>query len=209
LQNDIGEQKKNGWNQDIISNCLIEIVEILNSRDWKIVAYEGLKSNDNVIYWNAKQAAEKLGIDLWETVWARLEEKPLDSSSWYDVTHYSKPEHSDEIIDFAIKHLPLDEMATGPRDSMGFGENSNKFGSLDYVITFLENYPRKGEKIILSGLKCPVTRNRNMAIKVLDKWKKENWSPEIEREIRHLSEVEPNKDTKENIERLLNGKELK
>lgn len=209
LQNDIGEQKENGWNQDIISNCIIEIVEILNSRDWKVAVYEGLKSNDNVIYWNAKHAAEKLEIDLWETVWAKLQEKPLDSSSWYDVTHYSKPEQSDKIIDFALKHLPLDEIATGARDSMGFGENYNKFGSLDYVITFLENYPKKGEKIILTGLKCPVTRNRNMAIKVLDKWKKENWSAEIDREIRHLSEVEPNSDTKENIKRLLNGQELK
>ncbi len=209
LQNDIGEQKENGWTQDIISNCLIEIVEILNSRDWKVAVFEGLKSNDNVMYWNAKHAAEKLEIDLWETVWAKLQEKPLDSSSWYDVTHYSKPEHSDIIIDFALKHLPLDEMATGPRDSMGFGENYNKFGSLDYVITFLENYPRKGEQIILTGLKCPVTRNRNMAIKVLDKWKKENWSAELEREIRHLGEIEPNNDTKENIKRLLNGQELK
>jgi len=209
LQNDIGEQKANGWNQDIISNCLIEIVEILNSRDWKVAVNEGLKSNDNVMYWNAKHAADKLGIDLWEIVWARLQEKPLDSASWYDVIHYSKPKQSDDIIDFALKHLPLDEMASGPRDSMGFGANHNKFGSLDYVITFLENFPKKGEQIILTGLKCPVTRNRNMAIKVLSKWKKENWSPEIDREIRNLSEVEPNIDTKENIKRLLSGQELK
>lgn len=48
-----------------------------------------------------------------------------------------------------------------------------------------------------------------MAIKVLDKWKKENWSSEIEREIRHLGAIEPNNDTKENIKRLLNGQELK
>lgn len=209
LQNDIGEQKKNGWNQDIISNCLIEIVEILNSRDWKIVAYEGLKSNDNVIYWNAKQASEKLGIDLWEAVWARLQEKPLESSSWYDVTHYSKPEHSDKIIEFALKHLPFDELATGAKDTNGFGDNYNKHASLEYATTLLENYPKKGEKIILTSLRNPVTRNRNMAIKVLDKWKKENWSVEIEREIRHLGAIEPNIDTKENIKRLLNGQELK
>lgn len=208
LQDNIGEQNKNGWNQDIISNCLIEIVEILNSRDWKVAVYEGLKSNDNVIYWNAKQAAEKLGIDLWETVWGKLEEKPIDSSSWYDVTHYSKPEHSDKIIDFALKHLPLDEMATGPKDSMGFAEEYNKYGSLDYVTTYLENYPRKGEKIILTALKCPLTRNRNMAIKILDKWKQENWSPEIEKEIKRLREIEPNNDTKEDIERLLKGQKL-
>jgi hypothetical protein len=209
LQNDIGEQDKNGWNQDIISNCLIEIVEILNSRDWKIVAYEGLKSNDNVIYWNAKQAAEKLGIDLWETVWTRLEEKPLDSSSWYDLTHYCKPEHSDKIIDFALKHLPFDELATGAKDSNGFGDNYNKYAIHEYATTFLENYPKKGERILLTALRSPVTRNRNMALRVLDKWKQENWSLEIEKEVRQLSEIEPNSDTKENIKRLLNRQELK
>lgn len=174
-----------------------------------IVAYEGLKSNDTVIYWNAKQAAEKLGIDLWETVWARLEEKPLDSSSWYDVTHYSKLEHSDKIIHFALKHLPFDELATGVKDSYGFGDNYNKHACLEYATTLLENYPKKGEKIVLTSLRNPVTRIRNMTIKVLDKWEQENWSSEIEKEIRHLREIEPNNETKENIERLLNGQELK
>ena len=208
LQNDIGDQKENGWNQDTISNCLIDIFEILNSRDWKMVANEELKSNDNVTYWNAKQAAEKLGIDLWETVWAKLEQKPIDSSAWYDVTNYSKPEHSDKIINFALNHLPFDELATGAKDSIAFGENYNKYSCLEYATTFLENYPKKGDKIILTALKSPVTRNRNMAINVLDKWKKENWSSEIEKEIKHLKKIEPNNDTKENILRLLNGKEL-
>lgn len=209
LQNNIGEKKKNGWNQDTISNNIIEIVGIINSRDWKIVAYEDLKSKDNATYWSAKQAAGKLGIDLWETVWAKLKENPLDSSSWYDVTHYGKPKHSDKIIEFALKHLPFDELATGVKDSMGFGDNYNKHASLDYIVTFLENHPKKGEKIILTALKNPVTRNRNMAINTLDKWKQENWSPDIEKEIRHLREIEPNKDTKENIEKLLKGEELK
>lgn len=209
LQNDIGEQKENGWNQDVIINCLIEIVEILNSRDWKVAVYEGLKSNDNVMFWNAKQAAEKLEIDLWETVWAKLQEKPLDSSSWYDVTHYSKPEHSDLIIRFALNHLPFEELGTGAKDSNGFGDNYNTHASLEYATTFLEKHPKFGEKIIQTALRSPVTRNRNMAIKVLDKWNKENWSTEIEREVRLLCEVEPNDDTKENIKRLLNGQELK
>ncbi|WP_047419556.1 hypothetical protein [Cellulophaga sp. Hel_I_12] len=209
LQNDIGEQKKNGWNHDIISNCIIEIVGILKSKEWKVVAYEGLKSKDNVIYWNAKQASEKLGIDLWETVWAKLEENPLDSSAWYDVTHYSSPVHSDKIIDFALRHLPIDELASGVKDSNGFGDNYDKHASLENATTFLENYPKKGEKIIMTALKSPVTRNRNMAIKVLDKWKLENWSSEIEKEIRHLKEIEPNIDTKENIVRLIKGQELK
>ena len=162
-----------------------------------------------MIYWQAKHASEKLGINLWETVWEKLEENPIDNSAWYDVTLYSKPEHSDKIIDFALKYLPFDELATGPKDSNGFGENYNKHASLENATNFLENYPKKGEKIILTALKNPVVRNRNMAIKVLDKWKQENWSSTIENEVRHLQGIEPNKDTKENIGRLLNGEELK
>ncbi|MCL2098266.1 MAG: hypothetical protein FWH23_05850 [Bacteroidales bacterium] len=209
LQNDIGEQKQNGWTPDIISNCIIEIVEIMNSRDWRVQTNEGLKSKDNITYWNAKQAAEKLGVDLWETVWTRLQENPLDSSPWFDVTRYSKSEHADLIINFALENLPLDEMATGAKDSMGLGSTYSQFMCLDTIITYLENYPQKGERIILTGLKSPITRNRNMAIKVLDKWKRENWSVEIEKEIQNLKNIEPNTDTKENIEKLLSGKEIK
>ena len=208
LQIDFEEQRKNGWTEEIITSCLMGIGEILNSRDWSVHAKEGLKSKDKQTYWDAKQAAEKLSIDLWEVVWERLQENPLDSSSWYDVTRYSKSGHVELIINFAIETLPLDEMATGAKDSLGLGSNYSKFMCLDTIITYLENYPKKGEKIILTGLKSPVTRNRNMAVKVLDKWGRENWSTEIEKEMHHLKDTEPNKDTKENIKRLLNGKKL-
>ncbi|MGX7666737.1 hypothetical protein [Flavobacterium pedocola] len=208
LLNDADAQNNNGWNQDLISNCLIDIVEILNGRDWKPLVYDGLKSKNGMLYWEAKQAAELLGIDLWDTVWQKLQETPLDSTAWYDVTFYGKPEHADLIIDFAVKELPHDELGTGPKDSMGIGENYGKFMCLDYAITFLENHPGKGEKIILTGLRCPVTRNRNMAISVLDKWTKENWSAVIEKEVNHLKNIEPNNETRDNIKRLINGQEL-
>lgn len=205
LQNDIGEHRNNGWDQDIISNCLIDISEILDSKDWRALALEGLRDTDNLVYWNAKQAAVKLEIDLWEPVWKRLQRNPLDNSSWYDITQYGRPAFVDDIVDFALENLPLDELGTGPKDSMGFGPEFSKFACLDLVMTFLENYPGKGERIILTGLQCPVTRSRNAAIKVLYKWTKANWSTEIDKAINHLKTVEPNKDTKENIERLVNG----
>ena len=131
LQEGVGVCDENGWNQDIISNCLIEIATILNSRDWKELLHESLKSKDNTTYSNAKEAAQILGIDLWETVWARLQENPIDGSTWYDVIHYSQSKHSDKIIDFALAHLPLDEFATGPKDSMSF---DTRFMCLDSVI---------------------------------------------------------------------------
>ena len=76
------------------------------------------------------------------------------------------------------------------------------------MISYLENYPRQGEKIILTGLKSPVTRNRNMTIRVLNKWKRANWSPQIEKELMHLKNIEPNKETRKDIEKLLNGQNI-
>jgi hypothetical protein len=208
LQNDIAEQSKNGWTQNIISNCLIDIVEILNSRNWSELAVVALNSSDNITFWNGKQAAKMLHIDIWEIVWPKLKINPSESSLWYDVVNEAKPENVDEVILFAAAVIPLKELATGPRDSLGLGAEFIKHQSLDYVITFLENYPTKGEPIILAALDSPVTRNRNMAIKVLHKWGKSNWSKSIVTKLERLSKIEPNNSTKENIFRVLDGRDL-
>lgn len=205
LKNNPEARRDNGWNKNLIAHCLTGIADILNSKDWKTLVYEDLKNPDSVIYWNAKQAAKELEIDLWETVWHKLQANPADPSAWFDVTYNSKPEHVGQVIDFAIRHLPLDELASGPEDSLGLGATYIKHNCLDTVITYLEDYPGQGEKIILTGLKSPVTRNRNMTIRVLNKWKRENWSPQIEKELTHLKDLEPNKETREDIQKLLNG----
>lgn len=209
VQQEIGEHTKNGWTDDIISNCIIDVNAILDSRDWREPTYKALNSSDHMTYWNGKSAADKLGIDVWEIVWKKLLQQPMDSTAWYDVTHYAKHDQADQVIEFALKTIPLSELATGPKDSMGLGPDFAKYQPLDTVITFLEDYPKKGEQIVLTGLHSPVTRNRNMAIKVLAKWKTENWSDAIRKQLEKLSAIEPNNDTKENITKLLNGEELK
>ena len=208
LQNDITEQTKNGWTQDIISNCLIDIVEIFNSKNWSELAIVALNSSDNITFWNGKQAAKLLHIDIWEIVWQRLKSNPSESSLWYDVVNEAKPTNADEVILFAAMAIPLKELATGPKDSLGLGPEFIKHQSLDYIITFLENYPTKGESIILTALDSPVTRNRNMAIKVLHKWGKDNWSETITIKLEQLSKIEPNLSTKENVFRVLSGQDL-
>lgn len=196
------------WNQNNLSNCLIDIDQILKSKDWTIEVRDALKSSNDLEYWNAKHAAEKLGMELWDIVWTRLKQNPLDYSSWYDVTTYDNGQNVDEIIEFAKNNLPLDELGSGPKDSMGFGVDYHKHACLESVLTFLENCPNKGEELILVGLDSPVTRNRNTSIRVLDKWKIENWSSTITAKVKWLKEIEPDADSKKVIERLLKGQEL-
>lgn len=197
------------WNQNDLSNCIIDINELLNSKDWTIEVKNALKSSDNVEYWNGKEAAKKLGIDISDTLWNRLDQYPFESTSWYDITTHDKSINPQKIVEKAISLIPLKEISTGPKDSMGVGPNYQKHQSLDFVITFLENHPMIGEEIILAGLKSPVIRNRNITLKTLEKWTSENWSTKIVAELDKLKELEPTSDTKENLNRLLRGEELK
>ena len=209
LQNDdIANQSKNGWTQDIISNCLIDTMEIINAKNWSEFVVPALQSNDNTLFWKGKQAAKILNIDIWNIVWQRLKNDPSDSSLWYDVVNEAKPEQADEVINYAIETLPLNELATGPKDSLGIGPEYARHQALDFIITFLEGFPTKGELILLSALDSPVTRNRHMAVKALQKWGKANWSEGIAIKLRHLSKIEPDEDTKKNILRVLKGQDL-
>src|SRR5690606_27066740 len=110
--------------------------------------------------------------------------------------NYDKVENPDLVIDFALKNLPLDEISTGAKDSLPFGPGYQKHASLEYAVGFLKDYPGKGEKLLLAALRSPATATRNKAVLVLQKWKRVNWSREIEQEVRYLSEQEPNADTR-------------
>lgn len=200
-QQNPGAYKKKGWDEDIIARCMAGIAVILESRDWKKMVSETLKDEHYVNNWEAKQAAQYLNIDLWEIAWNKLQKNPKSYAAWLDFELYQKREHAAELIDFATRYLPLDEIASGTENLEGWGEAI--YFCLDLINLYLKNFPGLGEKIILTSLKSPVVRNRHMAIIVLKKWKRENWSPEIERELLHLRDIEPNEDTRADIDKLL------
>ncbi|MCF6407218.1 hypothetical protein L3C95_30255 [Chitinophaga filiformis] len=203
LTEDIGEHEKNGWTQDIVSNCLIDLLSVLNNREWEQITREALTSNDESTYWQAKSAASILGIDIWDIVWQRLQQHPLNSEYWYDVAIHAPKEKVTGVIDFALTHLPLQEYTTGPKDRSDFGENFSKYQCLNNILVFLKDYPQKGEPIVLAALDSPVTENRNMAIDVLTNWTQQQWSPQIQEKVKKLAEIEPNKDTRKDIKALL------
>ena len=208
LTEDIGEHAQNGWTDDIISNCLIDLLKILNNGNWEQLTREALESDNDGTYWHGKQAAGILGMDIWDTSWKRLQQHPLNSTYWYDVTRQAPADKTNTVIDFALTHLPLQSYATGPKDAMGFGPDFDKYQSLEYAVTFLENYPQKGEAIIMAALDSPVTRNRNMAIRTLKKWTPEKWSDALLQKVKRLKEIEPNANTKEDLINFLQEQQL-
>lgn len=197
-----------GWNRNELSNSLIDINEILTSKDWTPDINAALDSSDSVEFWNGKLAAQKLEMDMSDVLWKRLEIFPLDSTSWYDILTHVKHDNPQKLVDKAMDLIPIEEISTGPKDSVGVGPDWEKHQSLDYVITFLENHPKIGEEIILAGLKSPVIRNRNMTLRTLQAWTAHNWSEKIKTELNNLKEIEPTEDTKADLIKLLNGEKI-
>lgn len=208
IRDNLQGHEKNGWNQDNIADCLIDINTVMKKPEWKKKTEDALNSRLFAVFNQGKMTASILGIAYWDRLWALLKENPESTALWYDAVNTAPPEFSDELTALALKTLPLDKIASGPADVVGFSEDYQYFICIEYIITYLASFSGKGEKLILAGLQAPVTRTRNMCVQTLGKWGRENWSEEIQLAVKKLSEIEPNPRTKSNLERLLLGEKL-
>jgi hypothetical protein len=118
------------------------------------------------------------------------------------------PERINRVVRLAEERLPLAEIATGAAEELGLGLEYQAHSALDFVLQDLRRFPRKGWKLIRTGLLSPVTRNRNMALRALAAWERETWSNEAELLLRRALEVEPNTETRDSIRKVLKGEAL-
>jgi hypothetical protein len=88
-------------------------------------------------------------------------------------------ERLDHIVSLAIEELPLDEIAAGPANESGIiGPQYEPHRCLDFILQNLGPYPGKGIELIRVALRSSTTRNRNMALRALSEWGKEQWPEE-------------------------------
>jgi len=202
------DRNEKGWTDDLKGDLLIDLHKIISDPKWEKVVLDKQNSTDNQEFWQVDQVAGYLGIDVWGTHWKRLTENPTESGLWYNVMKNANNERIDQILSLALEKLPLDKIATGPVDDLGLGEKYNLHSCLDYLLQDLNKYPSKGFELIKAGLRSPVTRNRNMAIKALSAWERDNWLEGTKEILEKAESNEPNEDTKINLRNLLNGQEI-
>ena len=108
-----------------------------------------------------------------------------------------------EVVALAEQWLPLKEMATGPTLALFGGSQPETSNALDFVLQSLNRFPGLGWSLIQTGLQHPVIRVRNMAIKALASWKRDQWPQEAVMRVQTCLENEPNPDTRQSLEELL------
>jgi hypothetical protein len=100
----------------------------------------------------------------------------------------------------------LDRIAIGPGTEMGLGKGFEPNSCLDFILQDLGPYPGHGYRLVQAGLRSPVIRNRNMALKALAEWGKAQWPAGAERALQEALSLEPDPKVKAMIQKVLEGK---
>ena len=118
------------------------------------------------------------------------------------------PARIDRALALAEQQIPLDQIATGPALESGLGRTYALHGELDFILSSLDRFPRKGWPFIAAALRSPVIRNRNLAIRTLSAWGLENWPTEARSLVEQVMRDEPDEEVKQRQKRLIEGKPL-
>ena len=194
---------ENGWNEEIRNEIAKTLREEIKNKTWVELVIKSANTENVMNFWIINRAAKILSINLFNIHWERLKKDSLNQTKWFDVMNSVTNEHIDEILEYAIKTIPLTAISTGADEVMSLGKEYNLHSIIDFIVQSLDKYEGKGEAIILATLKSPVIRNRNMAIRTLDNWSIEYITKELKDAIKDAEKIEPKEDVKERLNKLL------
>ena len=193
-----------GW-QDRRETIVEHAKAVLARPEWPEVVQNGLRSSDSSSFRRAAEAARVLEIDAWDLVFKRLQS---GEDVWSYAVETDDPERIDRVVALAEERLPLDEIATGPSDELGFGPDFWNHRELDFVLQALRRFPGHGWPLVRAALQSPVISNRDMAASALAIWGRAAWPPDAEFLLRSALAREPNEETREVFGRVIAGEPL-
>jgi hypothetical protein len=116
-----------------------------------------------------------------------------------------------ERLDLALgiaERLPLEAIATGPADELGLGPEFRPHQCLDAILQDLDQFPGRGWPLVRTGLRSPVVRNRNLALRTLAAWPGDAWPDEARPVLEEARDAEPSDDVRERFAAVLEGRAL-
>ena len=168
--------------------------EILGRPAWTALITAGL-SGDASEFHLANWAARRRGMDTFAAHVARIRADPFDMA-WFEAWQQADTGRARELAELARTLLPLSDIATGPGDELGLGVAWRAHRALDWTLQALRDHPGIGADLVLTGLRSPVTRNRNLALKALERWPRADWPPAALDAVLVVAGTDPNADTR-------------
>ncbi|MEE2923627.1 MAG: hypothetical protein VX619_02500 [bacterium] len=157
-----------------ILKCFVEIIDN-DISTWKAVIDKELFKDSMENYAEACSAANELGMDIWPLHQQRLINDPRNPLLWSALCSTNDMRRAVKCIDIAVNILPLNEIATGPKNQHGIPPGSQSHYCLQILLSHMQNFPGKGRELIMAGLRSPLIINRLTAMQTLDCWRDMQW----------------------------------
>ena len=185
------ERAERGWAEGVRADLLAACGDILARPGWAEVVRAAYRSGDAAEEHRAWYMAGAVGVDLWEPTLAKLHAAPLESGLYWRLLRTDDPARLARVVAFAEANLPLVEIATGPADELGLGPAYAAHGCLDFVLQEMTRDGVYSAALVAAGLRSPVVRNRNMALKALESRPVGEWGEEVVRAVERAVAEEP------------------
>ncbi len=184
-------RSERGWNQTRRQHLREQCRAVLDRSGWDRPIAEGLCAEDPATFWQANQVARKRGIDTFELHFQKISDDPIDGP-WFGAWSQADEPRARRLANLARRSIPLDEIASGTSDEIGFGPRFRPHRALDWTLQALREFPGLGGDLLLVGLQSPMTHNRNMALNALEVWPPQTWPPAARASVVHVASVDPN-----------------
>lgn len=205
---DWDQRTSRGWTPELRTALTEQCVAVLERPMWRPLVRADLEATDDSVFENARQAAVVLGIESWMYDWKRLQDKPLEPGRWDHAMKSCGQKHIGALTDFAVRTLPLADIATGPEMELGMDHEHIPHQCLNFVLQGLWQYPGNGFQLIETGLTSPVVSNRNFAFRTLMAWGRSNWPLGTEATLVRALQREPDEKIREWMQKVIDGNSL-
>jgi len=192
-----------GWTEELRQAAADTCERILSKPLWQAIVMEAVKTGNPAEQWYGVSAARRLGIDIWQELFAQLTANPLLDSHYLELMKSDDSLRIRELVAFAEQRLPLAEIASGPGEEMGFGEEYAAHRCLSSILQNLDRHEGIGLELIAAGLNSPVANNRHMALTALEAWKAASWKERLSEVLVQVLKVDPDESVRERIRSLL------
>ncbi|WP_280151734.1 hypothetical protein [Piscinibacter sp. XHJ-5] len=190
-----------GWTPEHRRRVRDAAASILSAPHWPGMALAALDEDDRAAFWVASTAAQRMGMDTWETHFAR--QRDGRGEHWFDLMRTGDPARVERVIALAEAQIDLRAIATGPSDAPGLGPEYRQHMALDFILQSLGEFPGQGWPLVAAGLRSPVIRNRNMALRALAAWDRVHWPDGALALLSQAEREEPDDDIRARMAQLL------
>ena len=197
-----------GWTVDHREGLEKVADAILARPEWEEAIQDALDTPEQEERWRGEHLARLVGVDTFERLEARLEHEPVDDAAWFDLMRQASTAPRLERALSLAESLPLEAIASGPADELGLGPEFRAHRCLDVIVQDLDRFPGKGWPILRAAIRSPVVRNRNMAVRALAAWPREDWAEDTRAVLESAHAAEPDDALRARIDAALEGRAL-